>query len=66
MKEKVLEDSLALMEMYKAGFLDGYRKGNKVSTKPQWASMNKDYQKAFSKRFAKKITRYLKKKEKKK
>ena len=62
MKDKVLQESLALMEMYKAGFLDGYRKCHRVKTKAQWADMNKDYQKAFIKRFGKKITKQLKKK----
>lgn len=61
-KEDILQEREALIEMYKAGFLDGYRKHNKVKTKEDWLILNKFYKLAFVKRFGKKINKALKKK----
>lgn len=60
--EKVLESREALIEMYKAGFLDGFKIHNKVKKKKDWEILNKFYKLAFFKRFEKKITKVLKKK----
>jgi len=60
-KEAVLQESKALVEMYKAGFLDGYKKFNKLKKKEDWITLNKFYKLAFDKRFGKKITKQLKK-----
>jgi len=61
-KEAVIDDRLALIEMYKAGFLDGYKIHNKLKKKEDWETMNKFYKLEFYKRFGKKITKVLKKK----
>ena len=61
-KDQVLEESAALIEMYKAGFLDGFRKKNKVRSKKDYIILNKYYARAFNKRFQKKIIKVLKKK----
>ena len=61
-KKEVIEESLALVEMYKAGFLDGYKVHNRLKNKEAWKLLNKLYKLAFSKRFAKKINKVLKKK----
>ena len=61
-KKEILETREALMEMYKAGFLDGYRIKNRVKKKDEWALLNKFYKLAFVKRFGKKIDKELKKK----
>ena len=59
---KVIEEREALLEMYKAGFLDGYKVHNKLKKKEDWDGMNKFYKLAFFKRFEKKINKVLKKK----
>jgi hypothetical protein len=59
---KVIEEREALLEMYKAGFLDGYKVHNKLKKKEDWDLMNKFYKLAFFKRFEKKINKVLKKK----
>ena len=59
---KVIQEREALLEMYKAGFLDGYKKYNKLKTDEDWALMNKQYKLSFYKRFGKKINKELKKK----
>jgi hypothetical protein len=61
-KEQVLQDREDLIEMYKAGFLDGYRVNVKLKKKTDWELLNKFYRLAFLKRFEKKITKVLKKK----
>lgn len=61
-KEEVIEMREALIEMYKAGFLDGYKKGFVVKSDDDWKVLNKNYKLAFNKRFGKKITKALKKK----
>jgi len=61
-KKDVIESREALIEMYKAGFLDGYRRHNKVKGKKDWMLMNKHYKLAFDGRFGKKITKGMKKK----
>ena len=61
-EEAILQEQLALMEMYKAGFLDGYRVHNKLKKKADWDLLNKFYKLAFVKRFEKKINKVLKKK----
>jgi hypothetical protein len=60
-KEEVLDSREALLEMYKAGFLDGYRKYNRVKSKEEYVLLNKFYKLAFNKRFGKAITKHLKK-----
>lgn len=64
-KEQVLDERAALIEMYKAGFLDSYSKDHKLKTEDDWKLLNRFYKMAFNKRFGKKITKTLKKKEKK-
>lgn len=61
-KKEVIEMRESLIEMYKAGFLDGYGIHNKLKTKADWETLNKFYKLAFMKRFDKKITKALKKK----
>lgn len=62
-KEEIVDMGTALVEMYKAGFLDGYRSaGGKIKKKEDFDLMNKKYKKAFNKRFGKFITKTLKEK----
>ena len=61
-KEDVIEERAALIEMYKAGFLDAYKLKNKLKTDEDYVDMNKLYKLAFFKRFQKRITQQLKKK----
>jgi hypothetical protein len=61
-KKEVLEEREALLEMYKAGFLDGYKIHNKLKTSKDWIELNKFYKLAFVKRFEKRINKILKKK----
>lgn len=62
-KEKVIEEREALIEMYKAGFLDAYKIHNKLrEVDDDWRVLNKFYKLAFNKRFGKKIDKLLKKK----
>ncbi len=60
-KEEVLDYSAALLEMYKAGFLDAYKKHNNLKSKKDWETLNKFYKLAFFKRFGMKINKELKK-----
>ena len=60
-KKETIDEGKALLEMYKAGFLDGYGKHNKLKTKEDWKILNKFYKLAFVKRFGKGITKSLKK-----
>lgn len=59
-KAEVLDERAALIEMYKAGFLDGYKIHNKLKKKEDWLLLNKFYKLAFLKRFGKKITKAIK------
>ena len=61
-KKQVIDEGQALMEMYKAGFLDAYKLKHKVKKKEDWIMLNKFYKLAFNKRFGRKITKLLKKK----
>jgi hypothetical protein len=61
-KQEVIQEREALVEMYKAGFLDGYKKRNKLRNSKDWALMNKFYKLSFLKRFEKGINKILKKK----
>ena len=61
-KKEILEEREALIEMYKAGFLDGVRVNRKVRSKKDFEKLNKDYKKAFIKRFEKKINKVLEEK----
>jgi len=61
-KEVVVDEKAALLEMYKAGFLDGYKIKTKLKKKADWILLNKSYKLAFVKRFEKKINKILKKK----
>jgi hypothetical protein len=60
-KKEIIEDREALMEMYKAGFLDGYSTNSKPRTDKDWLDLNKAYKLSFMKRFEKKITKIFKK-----
>ena len=60
-KKQVLRERLALIEMYKSGFLDGFKIKNRIRKKEDWDMMNKFYKLAFLKRFEKKINQALKK-----
>ena len=61
-KKEVINEGAALVEMYKSGFLDGYKIHNKLKKKADWELLNKFYKLAFVKRFEKKINKVLKKK----
>lgn len=61
-KQEVLDSREALIEMYKAGFLDSYRLAHKVKSDDEYKQLNRHYKLAFIKRFEKKITKQLKKK----
>ena len=63
-ESKVLQEREALVEMYKAGFLDAYKLTKKLIKKEDWTEMNKAYKMAFFNRFEKKITKLLKEKKK--
>jgi len=60
-KKADVDSANALIEMYKAGFLDGYKIGKKVRSKKDFEILNELYRKAFIKRFEKKINKVLKK-----
>lgn len=60
-KKEVIDSANALVEMYKAGFLDGYKIGKKVRSKKDYEILNKFYGKAFIKRFQAKVNKVLKK-----
>lgn len=64
-KDKLIQEREALIEMYKAGFLDAYKLNNTLRSKANWQGLNDAYIKAFIKRFEKKVTKELKKGEKK-
>jgi len=61
-KQEVINEASALVEMYKAGFLDGFRTCSRVKSKKEFEVLNKFYKLAFNKRFGKKINKILKKK----
>lgn len=61
-KKEVVDNAEALIEMYKAGFLDGYRIKKNLRSKKSFEVLNDFYKKAFDKRFGAKITKELKKK----
>lgn len=63
-KEEIIEEREALIEMYKAGFLDGYKVYKKLKKKEDWNLLNKFYKLSFIKRFEKKINKVLKKNKK--
>jgi hypothetical protein len=60
-KKKVIQEREALIEMYKAGFLDGYKVHGKARSKKDFIEINKFYKKAFTKRFMKRIKEAIKK-----
>jgi len=60
-KQEVIQERAALLEMYKAGFIDGYKIKGRVRSKKEWEMMNKFYKLAFVKRFEKGINKVLKK-----
>jgi len=64
-EEQIIETHEALVEMYKAGFLDGYKIKGKARSKKDFLVLNKFYKQAFFKRFQKQITKELKSTEKK-
>ena len=59
-KKKIIDSREALIEMYKAGFLDGFSIGRRVRSKKDFEELNKKYKKAFNKRFGKEITKLMK------
>ena len=60
MKNKIVDEREALVEMYKAGFLDAYKIHNRLKKSEDWETMNKFYKLAFLKRFEKRIKKHLK------
>ena len=60
--KEAIQEREALIEMYKAGFLDAYSIHNKLKTDEDFKTMNRFYKLAFVKRFEKKINKLLKKK----
>jgi len=61
-KKKVVDEAKAFIELYKAGFLDGYKVKKKLRSKTDFKILNNYYKKAFEKRFSKAITKEMKKK----
>ena len=61
-KKKAVNEANALIEMYKAGFYDGYKIKKTLRSKESFLILNKLYKKAFIKRFEKKINKELEKK----
>ena len=61
-KKEVIDERKALIEMYKAGFLDGYKIKKNLRSKKSFEILNEFYKKAFIARFSKKITKELEKK----
>lgn len=62
-KEKdIIDTANAFIEMYKAGFLDGYKVKKKLRSKVDFKILNDFYKKAFVKRFEKKVNKELDKK----
>lgn len=59
-KKEAIDSANALIEMYKAGFMDGYKP--RPRTKKDFVTLNKFYKKAFIKRFEMKLNKELKKK----
>jgi len=64
-KKELVREGTALLEMYKAGFLDAYQVGKRVRSNKDFQELNKKYKKSFNKRFGKKITKELKESKKK-
>ena len=61
-KKKVVDEGAALIEMYKAGFLDGYKIKKNIRSKKAFEILNTFYKKAFEKRFGKAINKEMKRK----
>ena len=61
-KKEIINESKALIEMYKAGFLDGYKIKKNMRSNEAFKVLNEFYKKAFDKRFGKKISKELKEK----
>lgn len=61
-KQKIIDEREALIEMYKAGFLDGYTIKTKLKGDEDWTLLNKFYKLSFNKRFGKQITKHFKEK----
>ena len=59
-EKEIIDNASALIEMYKAGFLDGYKVKKKLRSKVDFKILNEFYKKAFVKRFEKKINKELK------
>lgn len=59
-KKQVLDERAALIEMYKAGFLDAYKLFNKMNNKKAWSELNNFYKDAFCKRFEKEVKKIFK------
>lgn len=59
-KSEIINQREALIEMYKAGFLDGYSTHSKPKTDEDWLELNKNYKLCFMERFEKKINKALK------
>ena len=57
-KAEAIDSANALIEMYKAGFLDAYTP--KPRSKKDFEILNKKYAKAFIKRFEKKVKKVMK------
>ena len=57
MKKEIIDTREALIEMYKAGFLDGYKHKKKLRSKADYLLLNKIYKLAFFKRFEKAINK---------
>ena len=60
-KKQVLDERAALIEMYKAGFLDAYKLFHKLKNKKEWLKLNNFYKEAFCDRFEKAVKKVLKK-----
>lgn len=59
-KQEALDMRAALIEMYKAGFLDAYKIHHKLKNKKDWSELNNFYKEAFCDRFEKKVKKILK------
>ena len=61
-KKEVVDEAKSMIELYKMGFLDGYKVKKNLRSKKSFMILNEYYKKAFMKRFGNDITKQLKEK----
>jgi hypothetical protein len=60
-KDEAIQERAALIEMYQAGFTDGFKLKHKLTSKKDNKLLNILYKKAFVARFEKAITQHFEK-----